>query len=319
MQADSGRELGDRGAHHRGVELGAQLTDLGRERAGTGTGRGRTVSSPRSDDLVDEVGLTVRSGAEHAQMARIDAVLPQCRRQDDDLARPGVEVACGRRAQNPGPDEVLDDGLVDAGLPRQRAHRVAAHERGCRPDTAVRRELRPSRGLVVLAGVERRELCTDDLERHVAVPLLAQHVAQPLDVRRAVLPVARGCAHGLDEALLAVLEAYAWPGNVRELRNVIESMVLMSDGEVLGVDALPPELVTDEEGRAQGPGAQPAAAVQKVCSIASGEAELIRCAIAATHGNLTKAARELDIAKSTLYQKVKQYGLERDISRVRSQ
>ena len=53
--------------------------------------------------------------------------------------------------------------------------------------------------------------------------------------------------------------------------------------------------------------------------IASGEAELIRCAIAATHGNLTKAARELDIAKSTLYQKVKQYGLERDISRVRSQ
>ncbi len=52
-------------------------------------------------------------------------------------------------------------------------------------------------------------------------------------------------------------------------------------------------------------------------SIATGEAELIRCAIAATRGNLTQAARELDIAKSTLYQKVKQYGLESDISRVR--
>jgi transcriptional regulator of acetoin/glycerol metabolism len=145
------------------------------------------------------------------------------------------------------------------------------------------------------------------------VRLLASHFVELFRERHGLGP------RRLDEALVAVLEAYAWPGNVRELRNVIESMVLMSDGEVLGVDALPPELVADEEGRAQGPGAQPAAAVQKVCSIASGEAELIRCAIAATRGNLTKAARELDIAKSTLYQKVKQYGLERDISRVRSQ
>ncbi len=117
----------------------------------------------------------------------------------------------------------------------------------------------------------------------------------------------------LDEALLAALEAYAWPGNVRELRNVIESMLLMSeDGAVLGAEALPPELV----GVAGVPGEapRPRAAVH---SIAEGEAELIRRAITSTHGNLTRAARELDIAKSTLYQKVKQYGLERDISRVR--
>ena len=121
----------------------------------------------------------------------------------------------------------------------------------------------------------------------------------------------------LDDALLAALEAYAWPGNVRELRNVIEGMVLMGTGERLGVDALPPELVLEQGAPAPGP-VQSVDVAPAVRSIATGEAELIRCAIAATRGNLTRAARELDIAKSTLYQKVKQYGLESDISRVRN-
>jgi len=86
----------------------------------------------------------------------------------------------------------------------------------------------------------------------------------------------------------------------------------MSEGEVLGPEALPSELAgeLDAEPRLQ-------SAATEVHSMAKGEAELIRRAIAATRGNLTQAARELDIAKSTLYQKVKQYGLERDISRVR--
>jgi len=126
----------------------------------------------------------------------------------------------------------------------------------------------------------------------------------------------------LDEALLARLESYTWPGNVRELRNVVESVLLMSDGECVGVDALPPELLgMADAGDMVAPvgGALGAlTAGSSVGSIAEGEVELIRRAIAATHGNLTRAARELDIAKSTLYQKVKLYGLEGDIDRVRA-
>ena len=122
----------------------------------------------------------------------------------------------------------------------------------------------------------------------------------------------------LDEELLARLERYDWPGNVRELRNVIESMLLMSDGECVGVDALPPELL-DASYAAGGDGSVPVSvAAPSVASIAAGEADLIRRAIAATNGNLTRAARELDIAKSTLYQKVKLYGLEHEIHRVRA-
>ncbi len=149
-----------------------------------------------------------------------------------------------------------------------------------------------------------RERCGD-------VRLLATHFVELFRERHGAGP------RGLDDALLAALEAYAWPGNVRELRNVIEGMVLMGTGERLGVDALPPELVLEQGAPAPGP-VQSVDVAPAVRSIATGEAELIRCAIAATRGNLTRAARELDIAKSTLYQKVKQYGLESDISRVRN-
>ncbi|NMF88787.1 sigma-54-dependent Fis family transcriptional regulator [Aromatoleum petrolei] len=125
----------------------------------------------------------------------------------------------------------------------------------------------------------------------------------------------------LDEALLAQLESYSWPGNVRELRNVVESVLLMSESESVGIDALPPELLGIADPAVSAPVATALGALATnvpVGSIAEGEAELIRRAIAATHGNLTRAARELAIAKSTLYQKVKLYGLERDIGRVRA-
>jgi len=147
-------------------------------------------------------------------------------------------------------------------------------------------------------------------DRSGDVRLLAAHFVELFRERHGLGP------RRFDEALLAALEAHAWPGNVRELRNVIESMVLMSDGEDLGIDALPLELVEAGAGR-MGGGAM-SAPTAAVCRIADGEADLIRRAIAATNGNLTKAARELDIAKSTLYQKVRQYGLESEISRVRS-
>ena len=147
-------------------------------------------------------------------------------------------------------------------------------------------------------------------ERRGDVRLLAAHFVELFRERHRLGP------RRLDDALLATLDAYAWPGNVRELRNVIESMVLMGEGECLGLEALPPELAMEQGVPASGP-APAGGATPAVRSIATGEAELIRCAIAATRGNLTQAARELDIAKSTLYQKVKQYGLESDISRVR--
>jgi DNA-binding NtrC family response regulator len=47
----------------------------------------------------------------------------------------------------------------------------------------------------------------------------------------------------LSREALAVLEDYAWPGNIRELQNIIERLVALVDGPVIGVDDLPLDLL----------------------------------------------------------------------------
>jgi sigma-54 dependent transcriptional regulator, acetoin dehydrogenase operon transcriptional activator AcoR len=57
---------------------------------------------------------------------------------------------------------------------------------------------------------------------------------------------------------------------------------------------------------------------QKVCSLEIAEAESIRFAIRQSQGNLTQAAAQLGIAKSTLYQKLRKYAIARDLLVTRS-
>ncbi|HKB54199.1 MAG TPA: sigma-54-dependent Fis family transcriptional regulator [Ramlibacter sp.] len=119
----------------------------------------------------------------------------------------------------------------------------------------------------------------------------------------------QGLAGGtLDEQAMQALESYGWPGNVRELRNVIEGAVLLSEGPTLTRDALPREFLESMAEVVVAPEAGQAA----VCSIAEGEEALIRRAIGASAGNLTLAARQLHIAKSTLYIKMQRYGISRE-------
>lgn len=144
-------------------------------------------------------------------------------------------------------------------------------------------------------------------DRKSDIRLLAQHFVERFCQVHELEP------RRFNEALLVRLENYGWPGNIRELRNVIESLLLTSDQRVLSVDNLPPEFDCEElvdlskswEGSST------------KFSLSESEADLICRAINATRGNLTRAARQLDIAKSTLYQKIKQYGLEAEIERAR--
>jgi transcriptional regulator of acetoin/glycerol metabolism len=114
--------------------------------------------------------------------------------------------------------------------------------------------------------------------------------------------------------VIAALEGYAWPGNVRELRNVIESMVLLNDGPSLGCDDLPVEIgvPTGVDGLKAG---------ERVStswgSLEDSGLEFIRETIEAYQGNLTLVAKHLGIAKSTLYIKLKKYGLDQVVNSVR--
>jgi len=97
-----------------------------------------------------------------------------------------------------------------------------------------------------------------------------------------------------DEAL-QVLRDHYWPGNVRELENIIQRLVVMTDGDLIEVPDLPP-LMRFSALREMKP----------IRTLAEMEAEYIRTVLASTGGNKTQAAKTLGIDRKTLREKLKQ-------------
>ena len=104
--------------------------------------------------------------------------------------------------------------------------------------------------------------------------------------------------------VLNAFESYAWPGNVREIRNVVEGMGMLTTGETVSVADLPPDI---ESSLTANP--QPVSSRAPVTNLEVVERDAISAAIVTCHGNLTLAARELNVSKSTLYLKLEKYGL----------
>ena len=108
--------------------------------------------------------------------------------------------------------------------------------------------------------------------------------------------------------LMTALKNIEWSGNIRELVNVVECMSFMSQNETLTVDDLPDGYRLDEDTN------QPLNTgdlSQPLCSLDYAERKTIEAAVKQSKGNMTQAARTLGIAKSTLYQKMKKYGIEK--------
>jgi two-component system, NtrC family, response regulator HydG len=119
-----------------------------------------------------------------------------------------------------------------------------------------------------------------------------------------------------------LLERYDWPGNVRELENAIEHAAAVTEGPVVRPEDLPtavrsPRLLT------RGVGAAPAVTEPDVAPGVAGtearddwplervEEEHVRLVLARHRGNATAAARQLGISRTTLWRKLKQYGIPR--------
>lgn len=103
---------------------------------------------------------------------------------------------------------------------------------------------------------------------------------------------------GFDEEAMALLVRYDWPGNLRQLKNTVMSATLLAAGEYIAVRDLPEEIV-----RAETPAAAP-------LRDRADEQERIRRALAAAGGNKSQAARLLGVDRKTLYNKLRQYGME---------
>ena len=149
-------------------------------------------------------------------------------------------------------------------------------------------------------------------ERKDDIPALVTHWLGQL-CERYGLPVA-----SFDDDAYRCLLAYDWPGNIRELRNALEGSLLMAEGGVITMDKLPLEISAVGMPGATGlPKGLASSAPETVYSLEMAESESIRKALAYSGGNLTRTASRLGIAKSTLYQKIRKYGLSAALSETR--
>jgi two-component system response regulator HydG len=100
---------------------------------------------------------------------------------------------------------------------------------------------------------------------------------------------------------MACLMSYNWPGNVRELENCIQRALTLASAPEIRVMDLPTNLSSLRE-----PGHDPWA----LATLQALEQRAILQALEATKGDRLRAARLLGIGKTTIYRKLKEYGLE---------
>ncbi len=112
---------------------------------------------------------------------------------------------------------------------------------------------------------------------------------------------------GMSRAAEQWLLNYDWPGNVRELKNVIERAVILCQNNIITEEHLPVELqaAAEVEQRASTAPAAPGEAL----SLQDIERKHILEILEKFDGNKSKAARVLNISRSTLREKLKQYGI----------
>ena len=130
-------------------------------------------------------------------------------------------------------------------------------------------------------------------QRTEDIPALAQLFLEEMAGNFSRSPLA------LSPEAAAALARYPWPGNVRELRNVLERATLLAEGEVLE----PQDLRFQQE-----PSHTPPAADLR--TLEDLEIHHIKQALRAEDGQVARAAERLAIPRSTLYQKLKRYGID---------
>jgi DNA-binding NtrC family response regulator len=137
-------------------------------------------------------------------------------------------------------------------------------------------------------------------ERVGDVPLLAEHF-----LARHCERTGRSLVGFADEAM-RLMQMYSWPGNVRQLENVVERAVILSKDHRVAPADLPEEVARAGEAAAPDDGR-----IRPLKdALARPQREIIERALRAFHGSRQAAAAALGINRTTLYKKMKRYGIE---------
>jgi DNA-binding NtrC family response regulator len=145
-------------------------------------------------------------------------------------------------------------------------------------------------------------------ERVVDIPLLADYFFKRISVeaKREIL--------GFDDDTVQLLQRYPWPGNVRELENAIERAVVLCKGRYITADDLPPKVV-EAAVTCELPVLYEPKPLKE--ALAGPERRIIEAALRANGWNRQLTAEQLGVNRTTLYKKMKRYGLEGEPAHVR--
>jgi DNA-binding NtrC family response regulator len=140
-------------------------------------------------------------------------------------------------------------------------------------------------------------------EREGDLPLLIDSLLERVAPKRKLT---------LSPGAMRVLCDYAFPGNVRELRNVLERASLMCDGEVIGPEHLPEEVLHPESESAEASFALghrlPADSTDPL-DLDEVQRQAMLRAVRTHRGSRRELARRLGISERTLYRRLKALGL----------
>jgi DNA-binding NtrC family response regulator/predicted hydrocarbon binding protein len=139
------------------------------------------------------------------------------------------------------------------------------------------------------------------------VPPLRERTEDILPLARAFLEtISRDTGKGIIGFTPEVVDAlmqYEWPGNVRQLRNTIEHAAVLCEGKRIGIRDLPAGVRSRLSAKTPG---------DTIRSVHEVEREQILSAIRLLGGNKVEAAKRLEISLSSLYKKLKKYGVRND-------
>jgi transcriptional regulator with PAS, ATPase and Fis domain len=98
---------------------------------------------------------------------------------------------------------------------------------------------------------------------------------------------------------LKKLEQYHWPGNIRELEHVVERAIIMTDDDVLRPDIF---FLADSDGLKE-------PSPEDVFKLNDVEKSVIQKVLIKHKNNITRAAKELGLTRTSLYRRIEKYGL----------
>jgi PAS domain S-box-containing protein len=130
------------------------------------------------------------------------------------------------------------------------------------------------------------------------LPLLIRHIARSLCARRAVHPPV------ISKTAMQILLNYTYPGNVRELENILEHALIICRGAIIRPEHLPDYVRNDQQP------IKTMAPASRIAVPAGREPQRIVAALEKTGGHRGRAARELGIERTTLWRRMKKYGID---------